>query len=432
MEKGVLKSNDDKLVGLAAKRFAIAIIVLFTLFSGSALASEQDAIDISRNIRERHMPFGTILDPIFAAPVSAPNGDQIVGYTHCGDSAIWTGHYLAAEAFRYNVTKSPEALDNVRAALAGIESLLDVTGTNLLARCLIPVTSPYEQAITTEEAGHGIYQNKQFGWSWVGGTSRDQYSGVFFGLGVAYDLVYNPTNPTDPQPAEIRTRIAALTTLLLDFLRGHSWSVIMPNGSVSTTFIGRADQQLSFLQLGRHVNSHQFSTTYDLYRFFFSPLTIVPISFEVLDNNSYFKFNLDSINLFNLIRLESSSFKGIYEKGYDILRRHTDDQKNAFFNMIDRALNGPNNARDADTREMLEEWLTRPRRDVAIDLRGVYPSCGSSDQACAPVPIPDRPRTDFLWQRNPYLLVGQGAGTIETPGIDYILPYWMGRYYGTI
>jgi hypothetical protein len=339
---------------------------------------------------------------------------------------------LAAEAFRYNVTKSPEALDNVRAALAGIESLLDVTGTNLLARCLIPVTSPYAQAITTEEAGHGIYQNKQFGWSWVGGTSRDQYSGVFFGLGVAYDLVYNPTNPTDPQPAEIRTRIAALTTLLLDFLRGHSWSVIMPNGSVSTTFVGRADQQLSFLQLGRHVNSHQFSTTYDLHRFFFSPLTIVPISFEVLDNNSYFKFNLDSINLFNLIRLESSSFKGIYEKAYDILRRHTDDQKNAFFNMIDRALNGPNNARDADTREMLEEWLTRPRRDVAIDLRGVYPSCGSSDQACAPVPIPDRPRTDFLWQRNPYLLVGQGAGTIETPGIDYILPYWMGRYYGTI
>ena len=99
----------------------------------------------------------------------------------------------------------------------------------------------------------------------------------------------------------------------------------------------------------------------------------MPISFEVLDNNSYFKFNLDSINLFNLIRLESSSFKGIYEKAYDILRRHTDDQKNAFFNMIDRALSGPNNARDADTREMLEEWLSRPRRDVAIDLRGVYP-----------------------------------------------------------
>jgi len=41
-----------------------------------------------------------------------------------------------------------------------------------------------------------------------------------------------------------------------------------------------------------------------------------------------------------------------------------------------------------------------------------------------------RPPTDFLWQRTPFLLRAGGAGTIETAGIDYILPYWMGRYYG--
>jgi hypothetical protein len=412
-------ANEDKQVAMTAKRFAIAVIILFALFVDSALASEADAIAISKNIRSRHMPFGTILDPIFATPDS----DEIVGYTHCGDSAIWTGHYLAAEAYRYNVTRSPEALDNVRAALIGIESLLDVTGTNLLSRCLVPMTSPYAQAIIKEEASHGVYQNTQFGWYWIGGTSRDQYSGVFFGLGVAYDLVDDPL---------VRAGIKSLTTLLLDFLRGHNWSVRMPNGSLSTTFIGREDQQLSFLQVGRHVNSARFSTSYDLNRFFFSLMVIVPISFEVLDNNSYFKFNLDSINLFNLIRQDSSSFGGIYRKAYDILRRHTDDQKNAFFNMIDRALNGPNDARDVDTREMLEEWLLRPRRDLPIDLRGVYPACGSPDIACVPVPIVDRPRTDFLWQRNPFLLVGQGAGTIETAGIDYILPYWMGRYYHTV
>lgn len=411
----------DKLVGMTAKRFAVSVIFLFTLFSGSALASEADAIAISQNIRARHMPFGTILDPIFAAPDS----DEIIGYTHCGDSAIWTGHYLAAEAFRYNVTRSSDALNDVRAAMGGLESLLDVTGTNLLSRCLIPMSSPYAQAIIQEEASHGIYQNQQFGWYWIGGTSRDQYSGVFFGLGVAYDLV-------GQDAPDVRSRITSLTTLLLDFLRGHNWSVRMPDGSISTTFIGREDQELSFLQVGRHVNPSRYSTSYDLNRLFLSPLVIAPISIEVLDNNSYSKFNLDSINLFNLIRLEDSSFKGIYTQAYDILWRHTDDQKNAFFNMIDRALKSPNQARDADTREMLEEWLLRPRRDVPIDLRGVYPACGSPDMACVPVPIVDRPRTDFLWQRNPLLLVGQGAGTIETAGIDYILPYWMGRYYGTI
>jgi uncharacterized protein (TIGR03437 family) len=40
-----------------------------------------------------------------------------------------------------------------------------------------------------------------------------------------------------------------------------------------------------------------------------------------------------------------------------------------------------------------------------------------------------RPPTDFLWQRNPFQLAGGLYGTIEGAGIDYILPYWMARYY---
>src|SRR5262249_9385549 len=107
-----------RLVDMTAKRFAITAAVLccsLIVFVGSSRASnDDDANAISANIRARHMPFGTILDPIFAAPDS----DEIIGYTHCGDSAIWTGHYLAAEAFHYKATLDPNALDNVRAALA--------------------------------------------------------------------------------------------------------------------------------------------------------------------------------------------------------------------------------------------------------------------------------------------------------------------------
>ena len=400
-------------------RLGITVVCLLTLFVGAALASEADAIAISQNIRARHMPFGIVVDPVFAAPDS----DQIVSYTHCGDAAIWTGHYLAAEAFRYNVTQSAVALDNVKAALAGIASLLNVTGTNLLARCLIPMNSPYAQAITQEEVSNGVFQNTQFAYYWIGNTSRDQYAGVFFGLGVAYDLVND---------AQVRAAIAPLVTLLLDFLRGHNWFVTMPNGAISTTFVGRADQQLSLLQVGRNVNSARFSTAYDLYRFFFATQTIAPISLEVVNNDSYFKFNIDSINLFNLIRLERSSYGAIYRQTYDVLRRHTDDHGNAFFNMIDRGLNGSNAVRDSETLRLLDQWLLRPRRDVPIDLRGVYPACGAADQACTPIPIVDRERTDFLWQRSPFQLVGQGTGRIETAGIDYILPYWMARYYGIV
>src|SRR5262245_40607092 len=168
------------------KRFVITVCLL-NLFAGYALASEADAIAISQNIRARHMPFGIgiVVDPVFDSPA----GEQIVSYTHCGDAAIWTGHYLAAEAFRYSVTKSEDALDNVRVAVGGIATLLNVTGTNVLARCFVPMNSPYAPAITQEETRNGIYANTRAGYYWVGNTSRDQYSGVFFGLSVAYDLV---------------------------------------------------------------------------------------------------------------------------------------------------------------------------------------------------------------------------------------------------
>jgi len=137
------------------------------------------------------MPFGTILDPIYASPAS----NQIVGYTRCGDSALWTGAYLAAEAFRYKVTRSADALNNVKTALAGLKGLADVTGDNRLARCMVLAASPYAAGIESEEAANTIHPNGQ--WVWVDNTSRDQVVGAFFGLGAAYDVVDDATVKSD-------------------------------------------------------------------------------------------------------------------------------------------------------------------------------------------------------------------------------------------
>lgn len=284
-------------------RRGLLLVFLSAAFSIPARASEADAIAISQNIQARHIPYGTIIDPVFASPGS----DQIVSYTRCGDSALWTGYYLAAESFRYKVTRSPEAFRNLKRALDGLGYLVNITGNNVLARCLVPVDSPYATAITQEEAQHGIYLNNKGTPPdyWVGNTSRDQYVGVFFGLSVAYEMV---------DDAAVRSSISTLTTRLLDFLRGHNWLVVMPNGKISTLFVGRADQQLSLLQVGRQVNPSRFSSAYDRARLLTSFTVIAPISLEVLSNNAYFKFNLDYASLYNLIRLEHSSFDVFYRK----------------------------------------------------------------------------------------------------------------------
>src|SRR5690349_4451792 len=134
---------------------------------------------------------------------------------------------------------------------------------------------------------------------WVGNTSRDQYSGVLFGLGVAYEMIDDAT---------VRSSVAALVTRLVEFLKDHGWNVVLPDGTITTTFLDRPEQQLAFLQLGREVNPNRFSTSYDIARFFLSTATILPISIDVLSDNSYFKFNLDTSNLYTLLHLEHSSF----------------------------------------------------------------------------------------------------------------------------
>ena len=392
-------------------------LFLFTA-TATCLASEADALAISTVIQARHLPYGTIIDPVYAAPDS----DQIVSYTRCGDSALWTGHYLAAEAFRYKVTGSQDAFANIKAAIAGLKSLADVTGNNLLARCIVPLNSPYAQSIMSEEKANGIHTADP--WFWVGNTSRDEYSGVLFGLAVAYDMV------TD---SSVRSSISDLVTRLVDFVKGHNWNVVMPDGSFSTTFLLRPDQQLTLLQIGRHVNSGHFSTDYDIEKVLLSVTVPAPIGVDVQSNDSYFKFNLDYIDFYNLIRLESGGpFKDLYNQAYSILRNHTRAQQNAHFNMIDRELNGADATRDAETITLLDQWLQRPKRDPYVNLEGVLPSCNSPDEACSPVPVPQRPTTDFLWQRDPFNLMGGGYGTVEGAGIDYILPYWMARYYSVI
>src|SRR5664279_5500473 len=217
-------------------RVLLACVTTVLMWASAGRGSEMDALSISANIQARHMPFATLLDPIYGSPTS----DQIVGYTRCGDSALWTGAYLAAESFRYNVTQSADALRNVKSALAGLKALADLTGDNRLARCMVPANSPYAAGIASEEASNGIHQNPP--WIWADNTSRDQVVGAFFGLGAAFDLVDDPA---------VKTGVSDLATLLIGYISRHQWS---PNDDITSTFEIRPEELQMLLQVARHVN----------------------------------------------------------------------------------------------------------------------------------------------------------------------------------
>lgn len=375
-----------------------------SIWAGAARASESDALAIDANIAARHIPFATLLDPIYASPTST----QIVGYTRCGDSALWTGAYLAAESFRYKVTQSADALANVKTALAGLKALADITGDNRLARCIVLASSPYAAGIASEEAANGIHQNAP--WFWVDNTSRDEVVGAFFGLGVAFDMVDDPA---------VKSGVSDLVTRLIGFISRHQWS---PNDDIANTFQVRPEELQMLLQVARHVNPANTVS---------GPFLVAPVDtavqFDVQGLSSYFKFNLDYMSLYQLVQLQNNSDN---QGAYAVVRKYTASHQNAFFNMVDRALRGPDATRDAETRLLLDQWLQRPRRDFTVDLTSKVQVCGS--EACAPVPVAQRPPATFLWEVDPFQLKGGGSGVIENSGVDYLLPYWMARYYGVI
>jgi len=381
-------------------------LLAFTLLTALTLpASEPDALAISDQIQARHLPFGTILDPFYASSSST----EITGYTRCGDSAIWTGHYLAAEVFRYRVTRSPAALANATRALAALDGLVEVTGNNSLARCRLPLDSPFRAGIEREEAANGVYRNPALSATWIGNTSRDQYLGVFFGLSVAYEHI-----------PSLRPAIRPLATRMADHLIAENWS----------PFLLRPDHILAMLQIARQIHPERFQPIYEENRTRLADSVSLPVAFDSLSTSSYFKFNLIYTSFYSLIRLEDSPAKATYLNAYAIARRYTASHQNAFFNLIDHALTAPDPRRDAEALELLDLWRKRPRRDFYVDRANEVAVCNG--QACEPLPVDRRVPTDFLWQRSPFQLAGGGGGVIGNAGVDYILPYWMARYYGLL
>jgi len=101
------------------------------------------------------------------------------------NAAYLTGAYLASLAFRYAVTREPEAQAQAKRCAASLRKLVEVTGTpGYLARWWRPVsdTAPPETGwLAKAWQTNGPYR-------WLGNPSTDQYTGVMFGYSVYYDL----------------------------------------------------------------------------------------------------------------------------------------------------------------------------------------------------------------------------------------------------
>ncbi len=433
--------------------------------SGVATPFAEIVANVDRKIRRDNLPYGCVLASIMDTPATDSwedayvnggpgNAGTVINYGPTGDSAIFSGQYLASQAFRYAATNGdPDALDNLKHALWGVGNLLDVNGaTGLLARNAAPQGS--QVALNM----HATYRSTPMnGGIWVSdqgakGISRDQYSGVFFGLAVTYELVNDP---------QIKAECAMRIEMMLDYLITNKWVVNEDRPPLGTPYsrgpmfwAGIGYQKLTFLLMGHRDNPTKYAAEIAAAGSL-SEVAWFGAWTSTLGVGHYYKFNLSHLAYYNYFRLETDQTRWQdFERAYRIIRRYVGHHINPHFDLVDASID-PSSAAVyfPQSREAMRGFLKRYHRELAppvVDLSLVTfvqvtqfgyqngltsVSVGSSTTSMPSRPLDVELRREsghFLWQRDPFSPATPNAGSAkkEKHGLDLVQPYWMGRYLG--
>ena len=299
--------------------------------------------------------------------------------------------------------------------------------------------------------------------------SRDTYAGLTFGLLTAFDML-------GPDDYALRDQIRIDLVAMGDFLLKYGWSYPRPHGYVSANhdfdgalsplFVYVPMARLNLTNAVRHVlDSYPASTEQTKWRAVWKeelasqgPQLAASLQIDSAQpNDGYYKFNLHHLTGFNLIRTTTGTEHDLFARSFAAVDKTTGDDLNAHFEAITFSMTGEWPRRQAAIAH-LREWLSyrstvesgpvnnsskcgvsivcvpQDRYEIAVPQApgGAvtwFPGTSNSLRAARPLPVAVRPPTDFLWQRSPTSLDGNDGPTAREPGIDFLTPYWMLRYY---
>ena len=316
-----------------------------------------------------------------------------------------------------------------------------------------------------------------------GATSRDAYAGTTFGLATALDLV-------GPDDAALRSMIANDLITLTAFTFQYAWGTPRPTGQVvipvvfggndldgvySPLFDYDPAAEMNLAQVALHASEVLGNTVQEVKwnAVWLSELTtqLPALTASLLQDvyqphDSFYKFHLDYLNLFDLIRLEPNAVvRDQMREALAALDATTGQDVDGLFDALVYSLTGSPSRMAAAVSEE-QGWLAYKARletvsgdtDNSQDC-GTPPAPGKIDcvpetqtqvvqplpgglpplvttlagnggsRSLTPLPVEDRPGTDFLWQKDPTNLDSNEPANWEPPGDDFLLPYWMLRYY---
>lgn len=203
----------DKVIDIA-KGPENSVLILTDKGLGQIFTKEMTLYDkamfYDKQVRNRHIRHG-----FNAGIVSMVDGDITTGSMRTSDNdGLWTTMYLAGEVFRYSVTKSEEALQNIKESLDGLERLYTINHI------------PGFPSRSFERRGYKYHDKpwrraEDAEWDWKSTTSSDEAIGHIFAFAAIAELVDVP---------DLQNRSIALIDTLMAHIVDNDFYMIDWNG----------------------------------------------------------------------------------------------------------------------------------------------------------------------------------------------------------
>ncbi len=395
---------------------------------------DQKATAFEERIKLRHDRYGMVSGSHLLTP-----GDLSTSQTRTDDNdGLWTSIYLAAECYRYAVTKDQEAKKNAVKAYLAMERLETITGIpGFPARSLVAANE------STGEGGEWhLSADKK--WKWKGDTSSDEMVGHLFAYPLFYDLVAE---------GEMKERVKNLVQRIMNHIVDNNFHMIDLDGKPTRWAVWTPDslnfkpnwmyekginslQILSFLKAGYHVTGDpKFESAY-----------------QTLVKKHHYVENMIQQKNYGPFDINHSDDELAFLPYYTLFCYANDAELLPFYKQsMQRSWNVEQADRipiwniiasfalqkDCDLKIALEELQQIPMdlitwrmenshrwdlpQDQLVDRFG-------KPQAIRPIPTPERGVSK--WNSNTYLYDTGSNGSGEDDGAYFLFPYWMGRYHG--
>ncbi len=422
---------------------------------------ESAARKLGDELERYRTPFGPLLEMRFDAPYDGTWGASLadpafdpgaaVGPSSYGDSGEFTGHYLASLAYQYASTHDAVAQGRARRALATLRTLItmrDEPGS--MNRSIMPLW--YLHADQRPPIAYTPGSDYAAAWNgdlyyFTDYASRDEYLGLFHGLSIARDLFDDPAMKASAQ---------ASMELALDYLLRHHWTWRRRDGSFGEHWAGTMDQQYAWILATWYGNPGKYQSVRDDYKGLSDILWTGMWMAAADPYGEYYKFQLgdDAMQVLLTHETDPAAWMRSYQ-AIAIMRHYIGHHLNAHFNNTYLAFDPASKPRlAAENVNLLSRWLGSPRRRQRVDLHGdpsiekVWYTPPLDAGALAgqppkpiqiakyPLPPDQRIGSGNMWTVSPCQLdPGYAAGPdayIEGETLDFLLPYWMSRYYGAI